>query len=38
MKRPGFIAAEKEYKLVEDRIQTEYFKLLQQIGRQKELK
>jgi len=36
LKRPEYIKAEKEYKLVEDRIQTEYFKLVQQIGRQKE--
>jgi hypothetical protein len=36
LKRPEYLAADKEYKLVEDRINTEYFKLLQQIGRQKE--
>jgi hypothetical protein len=36
LKRPEYIKADKEYKLVEDRVQGEYFKLLQQIGRQKE--
>ena len=36
LKRPEYIKAEKEYKLMEDRMQAEYFKLVQQIGRQKE--
>lgn len=36
LKRPEYIKADKEFKLVEDRVNTEYFKLVQQISRQKE--